>query len=403
MGVYMLGLDYLLSPVTMDDFVENHHGRRALLIRGDADRFHDLFGWDDVNHYTNFGVRSYPQIKLAHETKSLGAEALAQVDYWLREGATLIINNVQTRDAVVERFVRALGRELNTRVNVNAYVSWPAKQGFDIHYDKHDVFVIAVAGEKEWKVFEPTLTYPIEQMAGPKGDPPDTDPYLACTLTKGDVLYIPRGHWHYAVAVTPSIHLTTGPQPRTAFDFLYWQLERVFKDSEFMRRDFPIIQSDEFGGRRSSEDLRAHLEEFRKNMRQSLEDESLWQQLREFVMTSNPIPRHYQMPEFVMTEKSLSEQTRFRLREEQKAVIDYDAEQQLARVLIRGYIVNVDRIPPEALQQLFTPGNSYSGQELLDRYPELEWDILRTALLTLFRYGALRVAAEPVDSGQSRQ
>jgi len=226
----MFGLDYLLSPCSVEEFRKTHYRERALYVPGADDKFASLFGWDDINNVMSNQRSSRDGVRLVYETKNLPPASLQHLDHWLWQGATLIINNVNQIDPIVGRFAALLGHELNTHVNINSYTSCPTKQGFDTHYDKHDVFIVQLAGKKAWTVFEPTRKWPLERETGPKGDPPDTKPYLECDLTAGDVLYIPRGHWHYAVAVTPSIHFTVGPQARTGIDLLHYLTQKLTKN-----------------------------------------------------------------------------------------------------------------------------------------------------------------------------
>ena len=37
-------------------------------------------------------------------------------------------------------------------MQANAYITPPQNQGFSHHYDVHDVFVLQLAGEKEWTI-----------------------------------------------------------------------------------------------------------------------------------------------------------------------------------------------------------------------------------------------------------
>jgi ribosomal protein L16 Arg81 hydroxylase len=63
---------------------------------------------------------------------------------------------------------------------------------------------------------------------------PKEKPYLDCTLSAGDFLYLPRGHWHAPIAVDePSIHLTLGIKSRTGLDFLKWLKDELSTESEW--------------------------------------------------------------------------------------------------------------------------------------------------------------------------
>ena len=60
-------------------------------------------------------------------------------------------------------------------------------------------------------------------------------------LEKGDVLYVPRGHWHYAIAEdSVSLHVTVGITCRKGLAFLDW-LSGELASEPVWRRNAPLI------------------------------------------------------------------------------------------------------------------------------------------------------------------
>jgi ribosomal protein L16 Arg81 hydroxylase len=388
----MFGLEYLISPTAVDEFRTKSWGQQASYIPGSESKFADLFGWDDLNHIMNNCRLSWEGIRLVHETRNLPHEALHSLDHWLAKGATLIVNSVNQIDPIVGRFATSLGNELNTHVNINAYTSCPTKQGFDNHYDKHDVFIVQIAGTKSWTVFEPTRRWPLEREAQPKGNPPDTEPYLQCDVTPGDVLYIPRGHWHYAVAVTPSIHFTVGPQARTGIDLLLWLTQQLMDNDEFFRKDFPIVRAREFGGDRSDDELQAHLSAFRSRLNEVVGRESFFEGFLRYCMTANRVRRTYQLPNDWTLRDTITPDTMFTRPPDQKALIRYDPETRCAVVLTRGAQLNLNELSKELLAAIFEGDGPMCGRVLLTTCPETSWDQLKGPLLQMFGNGVLILA-----------
>ncbi|MEH1837976.1 MAG: cupin domain-containing protein [Nostoc sp.] len=121
----------------------------------------------------------------------------------------------------IATFASKLRHSLGCRVHVNLYCSLAKQQGFSCHYDLHEVFILQIDGQKEWQIFNDTFKYPLPIQKSDLFSPPDEQPYLNCVLKPGDILYIPRRHWHYAVALDqPSLHLTVGVHCKTGIDFL---------------------------------------------------------------------------------------------------------------------------------------------------------------------------------------
>lgn len=388
----MYGLQPLLEPLSREEFVRECHGQRARLIEGEPGKFGELCGWSDITHLLNHGGLQFPTAKFVLNKEPLGAESLQQADYWLRQGATLIINSMQRLDPVVEHFADALGRDMNTRININAYTSWPSKQGFDCHFDRHDVFIVQLEGSKTWKVFEPTQPFPLELNKGSVESPPDSDPYLACRMTPGDVMYIPRGHWHYAVAESPSVHLTVGPSSRSGIDFLNWLTYQLLERNQFLRRDFPVVDSKLLGGSLDDTALFEHIRLFREVLQDALDEETLTNDFIQFCMTTNPAQRFCPLPDYVTLLEDWDPDTRFMVNPAQKALLRYDADGSHATVVVRGHILNLEEVPEALIERLFGDVPVLTGRDLLEVAPDLKWKKLRPFLLRLFEIGVIMQA-----------
>ncbi len=140
----------------------------------------------------------------------------AKVRELFADGVTAVLQGVHRTWSPVGDFVRALAGELGHSVQANAYVTPPANQGFAAHYDVHDVFVVQVHGEKEWRIHAPVHDHPLRDepwgsraadVREAAAQPAD----LTLTLRPGDVLYLPRGFIHSARALGGiTVHLTLG-------------------------------------------------------------------------------------------------------------------------------------------------------------------------------------------------
>ncbi len=390
----MLGIDYLLSPVTFRDFLDNNYDKTSIYIPGTSDKFNGLFGWDDLNHALNYGTLQPPQSRIIFEKKSLPPDELTKLDEWLKKGATFVINQLQTVDPLTEELTNALALDLNTRIQVNCYTSWPNKQGFDCHYDLHDVFIIQNEGRKLWRVYEPTFKHPVEQDRRQKGEMPEgRDPYIECEMTPGDVMYIPRGHWHKALSITPSIHFTVGLRPVTPLDFMQWLLDRWMIDDEeiFFRQNFPVAGAREFGGD-VREMLASHIGEFGKWIANKAETTDFQELFPKFVMESVRPRLTYQLPHDAELQTAIDENTRFILARNQKTLAKYDPETRLARLVFFGSEFTMENVSPEFFDKAFSAEGTFSGSEIIAHCPEMTWDDLCPVLQVAFNQRIIRVA-----------
>ncbi|MDZ7841253.1 MAG: cupin domain-containing protein [Gammaproteobacteria bacterium] len=392
----MFGFQSLIEPLSIDEFLDNYYERFACHIPGNAEKFGRLFGWDDVNTIVNDRLAGHSKVKLVLDKRTLAPESLGRIDHWLREGATLVIDTVNSLDPVLKRFTDILGRDLNMPAWINTYVSWPEKQGFDNHFDTHDVFIVQTEGRKRWTIFNPTKILPLDQQREqPKGEPPpDSEKYLECVLTEGDVLYIPRGHWHYAVSETPSIHLTVGLSSRSPTEFLQWLTQRMRDADPFWRKNFPVAGAAQFGGERPPEHLAEHLDEFRNRLRALADDDGLMERLLEYCMAASPLAREYQLPTEAMVSHSLTPDMVFEPPPAQKFLVSYDPEERRVVALARGHVLDLRNIPRAVADRVFKENAPFSGRDLEACRASFTWDKAKPFLERLYQEGLLRLVPD---------
>lgn len=239
-------LKQLLAPYPTEQFLTENWTKQAIHISTDDSRkFHSFFSWGDLNHLLNYHKLAGSDLRFSKEGQSL-PETRDPRDWSdrLREGATLIINGVHQRVPSVAKLAAQLRDEMGYETHINLYCSPADQRGFDCHYDTHDVLILQIEGEKKWFVYRETVLYPTSDIPSSKQMQPTEPPYLECVLKAGDLLYIPRGHWHYAIAnEQPSLHLTVGIEPQTGLDWLRWITKDLQNNADW-RQSFPIIEND---------------------------------------------------------------------------------------------------------------------------------------------------------------
>lgn len=151
-------------------------------------------------------------------------------------GATIVVQGLHLNRAETAAFCRALEGALDHPVQANAYYTPRGSQGLAVHHDTHDVFVLQVAGEKRWLVYEPVLDLPLkEQRYKPELGRPGA-PVIDTVLGPGDTLYLPRGWLHEArTSEVDSLHLTVGINVYTWLDAFQDALGEVEGELPFRR------------------------------------------------------------------------------------------------------------------------------------------------------------------------
>jgi bifunctional lysine-specific demethylase and histidyl-hydroxylase MINA len=243
-----------LHPVTETSFFAEHWERRPLVIpRGERERFTGLLDVADVDRLIGETAMRMPAFRLVKDGTPLPpidytddiawrpgsfsqVSSVERVAAEFAAGATLVLQALHLTWPAVALYCRDLERRLGFPVQANAYLTPAAAQGFAVHHDTHDVFVLQVAGPKRWRLYEPVLELPLkDQRWSPDlGDPgPAID---EITLDAGDTLYVPRGWPHEAeTSDKEALHLTIGLHPPTRMDALRAALDSCVDDVEFRR------------------------------------------------------------------------------------------------------------------------------------------------------------------------
>ena len=313
----------LTTPVAAETFLADSWGRRAVLLRDPARRLDRYFGWEALNAVLNAGDLTYPGTVVSREDRLVditeytsGADSRidpAAMMRLVREGASFSVRGADALWPPLRALRTGLYDALHEAVHTNVYFSPANTQGFRCHYDLHEVFVLQIDGRKHWKVFDPTTQSPVEPWQAEDVPGPEVRPYLECTLQPGDVLYVPRGHWHYAVAQdTHSLHITAGIKTRKGDELLDW-LGRELRSSEVWRRNVPIMgRASADGELPSTPAIREWVDEMRDMLLERLRDPDLWHRFLEDLFTrTSPVPE-VRVPEDASSERPPIEQLTFR-------------------------------------------------------------------------------------------
>lgn len=258
----MFDLRRLLSPITAEEFLRRDYGQRFVHVPGRPGKFSALLPWPVLNRILEEHRIEPPRLRLTREGKSVSAEKwlssqpgrrsgsrIPRLDSTglsreLRDGATLVLDNVDELHPPIRRMAEALERIFRVRIQVNSYAGFRTSHGFDLHWDNHDVFILQVAGRKNWKVYGMTRRFPLASDVE-IADAPPTEVLWEGLLDEGDLLYIPRGWWHVATPLDePTLHLTVGVNNPTGADVLSWFVNRV-KAAEVVRQDLPHLGGNE--------------------------------------------------------------------------------------------------------------------------------------------------------------
>jgi hypothetical protein len=144
-----------------------------------------------------------------------------------------------------------LGEQFGGKAGANAYCSFKGIQAFASHFDLHEVFVVHLEGQKEWKIYENRAVAPVETLAGEDAqaliDRSKGAVLMEIMMEPGDLLYIPRGYFHDAIASSDaSLHLTFGVAPLNG-RILFRMLEQIAVEDSDFRAYLPDARNEDGG------------------------------------------------------------------------------------------------------------------------------------------------------------
>ncbi len=216
-------IDEILTPIEPKEFEEKFFSKKALFINGNQNKFKELFDWADINRLLESTFLPNNDVLIINSGKFIKYESIQDIIEEVNNGATMVINKLHQKNKSIGLLTEMIGCYFKEPTQVNLYLGQPGINGFNLHYDTHDVFIFQLSGKKKWEVYEPNLEAPVFKMKKHDRDKPKYKPYMSRTLECGDFLYVPRGHWHCPIAIDEtSLHLTIGIKSRTGLDFIQW-------------------------------------------------------------------------------------------------------------------------------------------------------------------------------------
>ena len=254
-----MSLEEFLHPISPSAFLGEIFSHKPIYIEGRRGRFSHLLSWDSLNNILQSRQLQPPRIFLSKK-RLLPAEEFTQAsrrhkistlsgtpelklqcfENLLHEGWMLIINDIDEMQQPIRQICTMLEHELGDQVTANMYAGWHGTQGFETHWDDHEVIIAQVSGSKRWRIFEPDRKYPVSADRALGHKPPNQKPIWEGELNSGDLLHIPRGWWHDAIPVgnEGTLHLTFTIPRQCGLD-LTRQLIDLLREHECARIDLP--------------------------------------------------------------------------------------------------------------------------------------------------------------------
>jgi ribosomal protein L16 Arg81 hydroxylase len=256
-------LDSLLAPLDAETFFRDYFGKQHLHVKGTPERTAAIMTLGGLNSLMSMTSVWSPQtMKLFVDRNpvpvpdycaralAMGGDGTAlrpdpdKVQDWIGKGASVILNDIDALAPGVRQYANELQEATGGRSQANLYFSMSQRQAFGPHCDVHEVFAVHCNGEKVWNIYENREDTPVNHPSFQFGD--EERARRAGKIAEqvrmqpGDLLYIPRGRYHDALASqNGALHIAFGVTMPKALDLLGIIWEAAVQDPE-LRADLPV-------------------------------------------------------------------------------------------------------------------------------------------------------------------
>ncbi len=281
----MKRLEKLLG-ISHQDFFSIYHKKEHLFVpKASSQDFDDALNLSDIETFMATVPLKHGQVKLINYNRRPWADQFLTLEgdhvasniidikkllSLLGQGTTAILEDLGKYIPKLRSFCTQMANELGVRLQANIYITPPNSQGFKVHVDEHDVFVLQLFGKKNWQLYEGLVEYPTKSLIQSLKEFSEEDHKKAADIEMcpGDLLYIPHGMYHDASTNSEaSIHITLGVLPRRRSEILK-MLSDSAKDRAFFRRPLPENLDDQSV-------KEAFFEDFKKACHQLIEEADL--------------------------------------------------------------------------------------------------------------------------------
>ena len=254
-----------IAPLSVDQFIDGYFSKRPVHIPAAAGTARAPLGWQGLNallaiqsHWTESNINLIMNRRAVDRDFYMAEGSIsparraepAKVQAFLAMGASMVGNAIEEIDPDVAAIVDMLSDLFAGRGGANLYCSFKDVQAFPSHYDNHEVFAVHCEGEKVWRIYRNRADAPLEPVLGDDSaqarlDAAKGDVMMEVQMRPGDLLYIPRGCFHDALASSAeSLHVTFAIAPHSGRVLFRLLEEMALRDSAF-RRYLPDARRDD--------------------------------------------------------------------------------------------------------------------------------------------------------------
>lgn len=250
MNVPAYTFPWVISPLSFEEFEKEYFEKKFIHIkRSQTGYFSPALTYSAIEDYLYNETLRFPSTRLTNAKEDVPSEKYVVGEKVVTsnllkhfvEGSTIVLSGLHEHVAGLGELVSNLAKQFYQRFQTNVYITPKGSQGFKVHYDTHDVFVLQIHGKKTWKIYKDNpVSLPNKLMEFAPGKYQVGEVEQTIVAEAGDLIYIPRGIMHQAETNDDmSIHVTLGMLGYTWTDLLIESVLEFSKTNDSLRRFLP--------------------------------------------------------------------------------------------------------------------------------------------------------------------
>jgi len=185
--------------------------------------------WDFLDFIVE-QARRYPSFNLKMQAEVTGLLDQRRLMELFDDGSTIVLDSIHHWIPEVRELCHGLQEELGGTGRATAFITPPHEFGLELHADAYEIFVLQIAGSKEWSLYPRLDPIPREGLNLDRADFADVAPDVV-VLREGDLLYVPWGTPHSVKPIgTLSAHVSIAVNFPTWADILSQAVEYLLAD-----------------------------------------------------------------------------------------------------------------------------------------------------------------------------
>lgn len=241
---------WVIAPLSFEEFEMEYFEKKYFHVkRGNSSYYSQALSYDAIESYLYNETLKFPSTRLTNAREDIASEKYVVGEKVITsnllkhfvEGSTIVLSGLHEHVAGLGELVSNLTKQFYQRFQTNIYITPKGSQGFKVHYDTHDVFVLQIHGRKTWKIYKDNpVSLPNKLMEFSPGKYPVGEVEETIIAEAGDLIYIPRGVMHQAETNDEmSIHVTLGMLGYTWTDLLIESILEFSKMEGSLRKFLP--------------------------------------------------------------------------------------------------------------------------------------------------------------------